>query len=87
MQTSAARGVGRELYSGIEGRTEEGEESCRRLMLPGRGVLADVAVLREYRRQGNVWRFGDEDEIVVDVTTLRLEGVEVECEEPGYGLV
>jgi broad-specificity NMP kinase len=70
-------GVGRRLYSVIlECELEENE---RRLVLPGRGKgagngkLTDVGVLREYRSHRGVWKFEDEDEVVLDVTHMELE--------------
>ena len=68
---------GRRLYSVIL--HCELEENIRRLTLPGRGgtedgKLTDVGILREYRRRGSILRFGDDDEIEIDITSLRPEG-------------
>jgi hypothetical protein len=70
-------GEGRRLYSVIL--ACELEENEKRLLLPGRGKgagngkLTYVGVLREYRSHGGVWKFEDEDEIVLDVTRLEPE--------------
>ncbi|KAK4635950.1 hypothetical protein CLAFUW4_01321 [Fulvia fulva] len=52
---------------------DEGE-NVRRLESEGRkgGKLRDAEVLLEYRRKyhGGIWKFGDEDELVLDVTNL-----------------
>ena len=70
-------GLGRRFYSVIL--ECDAEENERRLGLPGRGggengKLTDVQVLREYRsRWGGAWKFGDADEIVLDVTDLKPE--------------
>jgi broad-specificity NMP kinase len=74
--SSEKGGQGRRLYSVIL--ECEKEENERRLVLPGRGSgengkLTDVEVLREYRSRGGVLKFGDADEIVVDVTRLEPE--------------
>ena len=70
------RGWGRRLYSVVLECEEE--ENVRRLRLPGRGggengMLRDGEVLRGYRRRGGVLRFGDGDEIVLDVTDVEPE--------------
>ena len=74
---SASGGVGgRRLYSVICECEEE--ENVWRLRLPGRGggengKLRDGEVLRGYRRRGGVLRFGDGDEIGLDVTDVEPE--------------
>ena len=37
------------------------------------GKLVDVGVLREYRSRGAIDRFEDQDEIVLDVTSMKPE--------------
>ena len=93
--SSASGGVGgRRLYSVICECEEE--ENAWRLRWPGRGG-SENGKLREYRRRGGVLRFGDGDEIVLDVTELKPEGAarrigefvlkrEVDWGEPDYNL-
>lgn len=54
------------------------EENIRRLTLPGRGgsfngKLTDAEVLKEYRSKQSILRFGDDDEIEIDVTEVKPE--------------
>lgn len=68
---------GRRFYSVVL-HCEAGENE-RRLVLPGRGEaagngkLVDVEVLRGYRGQAGILRFGDEDEVEIDVTGISAE--------------
>ncbi|KAK4552212.1 hypothetical protein LTR86_010566 [Recurvomyces mirabilis] len=68
---------GRRFYSVIL-HCEQAENE-RRLQLPGRGggingKLTDVGVLRRYREHGDgIWKFGDEDEVEIDVTSPSAE--------------
>lgn len=52
----------------------EEAENVRRLESEGRkgGKLKDADVLLEYRRKydGGIWKFGDDDEMVLDVTSV-----------------
>ena len=54
----------------------DAQENERRLMMPGRGIeagnskLTDVRVLREYRARDGTWKFEDDDEIEIDVTSI-----------------
>ena len=54
------------------------EENARRLALPGRGgslngKLTDVEILKDYRSEMSIHRFGDDDEIEIDVTSTAPE--------------
>lgn len=53
----------------------EAEENEKRLVMAGRGggqngKLTDVSVLREYRAREGILKFGDEDEVEIDVTHI-----------------
>ena len=71
---------GRRMYSVVL--HCELDENCRRLTMPDRGgslngKLTDVSILKEYRSKWGILKFGDEDEIEVDVTELKAsEAVE-----------
>ncbi|EMC94813.1 hypothetical protein BAUCODRAFT_124404 [Baudoinia panamericana UAMH 10762] len=68
---------GRRFYSVILHCEEAGNE--HRLAMAGRGrgligKLTDVEILRRYRREGDgIWRFGDDDELEIDLTHLSSE--------------
>lgn len=56
----------------------EAKENERRLVLPGRGgeengKLTEVERLRQYRERTTIYKFGDADEIEIDVTEVEPE--------------
>ncbi|KAK3702436.1 hypothetical protein LTR37_014902 [Vermiconidia calcicola] len=64
------------------------EENMRRLTMSGRGgslngKLTDGEVLKEYRSRGSILRFGDDDEVEIDVTDIEPE----EASRRVYGFV
>ncbi|KAK3720103.1 hypothetical protein LTR37_003926 [Vermiconidia calcicola] len=67
---------GRRIYSVVL--HCEMEENMRRLAMAGRGgilngKLTDVEVLKQYRSRGSILRFGDDDEVEMDVTDIEPE--------------
>jgi len=67
---------GRRFYSVVLHCQED--ENERRLVMPGRGggangKLRDVEVLRQYRSRGGIYKFGDDDEVEVDITNVDAE--------------